>query len=143
MKPAARALALAAMAGTLCAASVFAEESATTPSSDKNASAMRVVVDPETGEVRAPTSDELQALIQAEQAARAAERSTFARAAVTATAPEVMPEAKTVTRHANGMVSIRLGQESLSLVKAETDAQGKVRAVHANETSSVAPAQEK
>jgi hypothetical protein len=143
MKPAVRALALVAMAGTLCAASVFAEESAT-PNRDKNANAMRVVVDPETGEVRAPTSDELQALIQAEQAARAAERSTFARAAATAaTAPDVMPEAKTVTRHKNGMVSIRLGQESLSLIKAETDAQGRVRAVHTNETSSVAPAQEK
>lgn len=143
MKPAARAVALAAMAGTLCAASVFAEESATKPNSNPDASAMRVVVDPETGEVRAPTHEELLALIEAERAARAARSSGRARAAQAATAPEVMPEAKAIERHPNGMVSIKLSQESLSVVKLEADANGKARTVHANETSSVAPAQEK
>jgi len=145
MKPAARAVALAAMAGTLCAASVFAEEPAVTPNPDKSASAMRVVVDPETDESRAPTPDELRALVEAEQAVRATERSMRARTAApaTATAPEVFPEVKTVKRHPNGMVSIQLSQESLSVVKAATDEQGNVRTVHANEAPSVATAEEK
>lgn len=142
MKPKACAVALVAMAGTLCAASVFAEESAAPPTSNKTASAMRVVVDPETGEVRAPTEEELLALIQAEQAARATQRSARALASQAATAPNVLPQAKAVHRHPNGMVSIQLSQESLSVVKVETDANGKARTVHANETSSVAPAQE-
>jgi hypothetical protein len=142
MKPAARAVAVVAMAGTLCAASVFAEESAKTPTSD-HSSAMRVVVDPETGELRAPTHEELRALIEAEQAARAAERSARTASRAAATAPEVLPATKTVQRHANGMVSIRLSQESLSVVKVATDEHGKVRAVHANESTPVAPAQEK
>src|SRR5688572_18734016 len=67
MKPKACAVAFVAMAGTLCAASVFAEESATAPSS-KDTSALRVVVDPETGEVRAPTAEELNKQLARESA---------------------------------------------------------------------------
>lgn len=114
-----------------------------TPNPKSDASSLRVVVDPETGEVRAPTHEELLALIEAEKAARAAQSSARARSAQAATAQEVLPETKSIQRHPNGMVSIKLGQDSLSVVKVETDGQGKSRTVHASETSSVAPAQEK
>ncbi len=142
MKPAARAVALVAMAGTLCAASVFAEESAVKPTSNKDASSMRVVVDPETGEVRAPTQEELLALIQAEQAVRATQQTARAARSAQAAAPtDLLPEVKSVQRHPNGMLSVKLPQDSLSLVTVVTDEQGKTRTVH-SETSSVAPAQE-
>jgi hypothetical protein len=141
MKPAACAAALVAAAGTFCAASVFAEDSATTPPQHTTSNSVRVVVDPDTHAVRAPTAEELKALIQAENAARASAR-TSARAAAAAPT-QVLPAERQIVRHANGMVSVRLGQESLSLVKAATDANGKVRAVHGSETASALPQEEK
>jgi len=146
MKSAARTVAFVAMAGTLCASSiVFADESIKTPPPDTN-SAMRVVVDPETGEVRAPSADELVALIQAENAARAAESSArvgLRAAAATSANLNVLPETKSVQRHANGMVSVKMSQDSLSLVTAETAANGKTKLGHAGEISSHSSAQEK
>jgi hypothetical protein len=141
MKPAARAAALIAAAGTFCAASVFAEDSATTPPQRNTSNSVRVVVDPDTRAVRAPTAEELKALIEAENAARASART--ARAAAAAAPTQVLPAERQIVRHANGMVSVQLSQESLSLVKAGTDANGKVRTVHGNETVSALPQEEK
>ena len=142
MKPAVRAVALVAMAGALCTAqAVLAEESAQAPSPKDTSSALRVVVDPDTGEVRAPTSDELEALVKAQAAAQAAQRS--ARASVNAAATQILPAEKQVVRHANGMVSVQLSQESLSLVKVETDANGKTRTTHVGEPSTRLPQEDK
>ena len=135
MKPKACAVALVAMAGTLCAASVLAEDSAKAPISKDSNSAMRVVVDPETGEVRAPNAQELEAQLAREQAAPAAARS-IARAAAP-TAKQVLPAEKVIQRHANGMVSVRMSQDSLSLLRA-TNENGKVKIEHANEAPHVA-----
>jgi hypothetical protein len=146
MKPAVRAVAFVAMAGALCTShAVVAEESAKSPAPKDTSSAMRVIVDPDTREVRAPTADELQALIEAEQAVRAAERSARASARFVAPAAptDVLPTEKQVVRHTNGMVSVRLPQESLSLVKLETDAKGKLRATHADEVSTRLPQEDK
>jgi hypothetical protein len=141
MKPAVRAVALVAMAGALCTAqNVLAEEPAKAPTS-KDTSALRVVVDPDTGEVRAPTSDELEALVKAQEAASAARSS--ARAAAPAAATQILPAEKQIVRHANGMVSVQLSQESLSLIKAETDANGKTRTTHVGEVSTQLPQENK
>ena len=143
MKRAPRAVAIAAMVGSLCVSSVLAEEAAQ-PVPGDTSSSLRVVIDPQTGQARAPTPEELQALIEAERAARAAESSarTALRAAPAATAPEVFPTEKSVQRHPNGMVSVRLPQESLTLLKITTDENGNVLLVHAKETP-VAHAEEK
>ena len=132
MKSKACAVALVAMAGTLCAASVSAEESATPPTSKDATSAMRVVVDPETGEVRAPTPDEIRS-----QAARrnASSPAAAARSAARAAAPSsthVVPEEKSVQRHSSGMLSVKLPRDSLSLLKA-TSSNGTLEIEHSNE----------
>jgi hypothetical protein len=134
MKALQHALAMAAMAGTLCVAgTALASEPATPPKPKSTAemNAMRVMVDPETGEVRAPTDEELRALIAAEKSA--AQAQGVARSAAP-TARQVLPAQKSVVRHKNGMLSVRLSQDSLSAIKAETDASGKTRLVHQNET---------
>jgi hypothetical protein len=155
MKSAARAVALVAMAGTLCASFAFADEPAKEPA-PKNApnatpkampsatsNAMRVVVDPETGEVRAPTDDELKAQLQRERAAASAPSSLArsSRAAVQST--HVLPAEKVVQHHANGMVSVRMSQESLSMLKAKTNSNGAVKITHEGETSEHVAAEEK
>jgi hypothetical protein len=138
MKPKACAVALVAMAGTLCAASVFAEESAPTPSSNKDASTLRVVVDPETGEVRAPTADELKQQLARERAAA----TTRAARAAAPSSKQVLPAEKKLQRHSNGMLSMRLSQETLSLLKAVPQADGKLEIEHANETAQPAATEE-
>jgi hypothetical protein len=96
---------------------------------------LRVVVDPETGEVRAPTADELQALVASQEAAQAAASSArSARAAAPAASTAVLPAEKQVVRHSNGAVSVRLGLDSLSLVKIETAANGTAKTSHVGET---------
>jgi hypothetical protein len=123
-------IALGAMAGILCVSTgAGAAEPAAKPQQKQPAglNAMRVVRDAATGELRAPTTEELQALLAAEQAAR--QSTAFARSA-TPTAQQVLPAEKSIVRHANGMVSMQLSQESLSALKAMTDAQGKVHVVH-------------
>lgn len=134
MKPKACAVAFVAMAGTLCAASVFAEESATAPSS-KDTSALRVVVDPETGEVRAPTAEELNKQLARESAAAAPSglARSSARAAAAPRGKDVLPNEKVVQRHANGMISVRMSQESLSALTA-SHADGKLTVKHAEES---------
>jgi hypothetical protein len=146
MKPAVRAVAFVAMAGALCTSyAALAEDAAKSPPPEKagvpatgipaTGNAMRVVVDPETGEVRAPTADELQALVQAQEAAQAAASSArSARAAAPAASTQVLPAENQVVRHANGATSVRLGMDSLSLVKIESDATGKAQTSHVGET---------
>jgi len=138
MKPAARAVALVAMAGTLCASSLaFADDSAKSPAPKGTSNALRVVVDPESGKLRAPTPEELQAMIAAERGASAAR--TTARAAVAAsTTEQILPDTKVVKQHANGMVSARLSQDSLSMVTLTTDANGTTHLAHKGEERKVA-----
>ena len=147
MKPAVRAVALVAMAGALCTTqAVLAEESAKAPTPKESSNALRVVVDPETGEVRAPTADELQALIKAQEAASAAPsaaRSSARAAPAAAAATQILPTDKQVVRHANGMISVQLSQDSLSLVKVEKDANGKARTSHVGEVSNRLPQEDK
>jgi hypothetical protein len=127
------AAAIAAMAGSLCIAGVANADDAKAPAPTSGAemNALRVVVDKNTGRVRAPTEAELAALIAAQRAAK--ERATQARSANANRAPMIMPASKTVQRHANGMVSARLSLETLSALKVEKDAQGNTHLVHAND----------
>jgi hypothetical protein len=132
MKPAVRVIALAAMTGALCTSTaVFAEDAAKSPA-PKASNAMRVVVDSETGQLRAPTPEELRAQLARENASAANTRS--ARAAAPATSA-VLPSEKSVKRHANGMVSVKMSQESLSALKTTTDANGKTIVEHEGDST--------
>ena len=135
MKPAVRAFALVAMAGALCTSNAVLAEDAKAPASPKAGNALRVVVDPETGEVRAPTAAELQEQIARENAPAVAARSARAASAPSA----VLPAEKSVQRHPNGMLSVKMSQESLSLVAVTTDESGKTQLKHANEAAQQAP----
>jgi hypothetical protein len=138
MKPRACAVALVAMAGTLCAASVFAEESQPKPAATEGPNAMRVVVDPQTGEVRVPTTEELEAQLARERAAsETAAAARAVRATVAAPAPQVLPAEKSVQRHSNGMLSVRMSQESLSLLRATTHADGSLSVEHADDVAPI------
>ena len=135
MKPAVRAVALVAMAGALCTSNgVLAEDSAKAPAPQAS-NALRVVVDPETGAVRAPTSEELAAQIARETAPAASSARSAARVAAPAASSAVLPAEKSVQRHANGMLSVRMSQDSLSALTATTDASGKTKVKHASETA--------
>jgi hypothetical protein len=136
------AVAIAAMAGSLCVAGLAnADESqaAPTPAAATEMNSLRVVVDKNTGKVRAPTEEELAALIAAQNAAKQnAAQARTARAAGAARAPMIMPATKTVQRHANGMVSARMSANTLSALKVEHDAQGNAHLVHASEAQPTA-----
>jgi hypothetical protein len=132
MKPAVRVVAFVAMTGALCTSTaVFAEDAAKSPA-PKTSNAMRVVVDPETGQLRAPTPEELRAQLARENAPAANARS--ARAAAPATSA-VLPSEKSVKRHSNGMVSVKMSQDSLSALKATTDAKGKTVIKHEGDSA--------
>lgn len=131
MKRVSHVVALAAMTGSLSITAWADPAPEAKPAADSaQMSSLRVVRDPETGELRAPNSEELKALIAAEQQARAARQAarTTARAAEN-TAPEVLPATRSVQRHKNGMVSVKLGQESLTAIKAQSTPDG-VKLVH-------------
>lgn len=144
MKRLSRVIALAAMAGSLSVGGGALAEEAAATGTDASAStnALRVVRDEATGELRAPNAEELKALIAAEQAARAARVSARARS-TQAAITDVMPAEKSVVRHANGMVSVRLGQESLTAIKAQPAEDGKVRIVHGHEEAAATSRVEK
>jgi hypothetical protein len=132
MKSAVRVIALAAVTGALCTSMVaFAEDAAKSPA-PKTSNAMRVVVDPETGELRAPTPEELRAQLARENAPATNARS--ARAATSASSA-VLPSERTIKRHSNGMVSVRMSQESLSALKVATDAEGKTIVKHEGDSA--------
>jgi hypothetical protein len=142
MKGLRQAVAIAAMAGSLCVAALAsADESkaAPDPAAAPQMDALRVVVDKKTGKVRAPTEEELTALVAAQNAAKQnAAQARTAHAATTVHAPMIMPATKTVERHGNGMVSARMSASTLSALKVETDAQGHARLVHAEEAHQTA-----
>ena len=142
MKRVSHVIALAAVTGFL-SITAWADPPAAAKSTEGGAqmSSLRMVRDPATGEMRAPTTEELKGLLEAERQARAAQASSRARS-VQNTAPEVLPAEKSVVKHANGMVSVKLGQESLTAIKAETTPNG-VRVVHADETAAAPVRMEK
>ncbi|MFL6548027.1 MAG: post-PEP-CTERM-1 domain-containing protein [Povalibacter sp.] len=134
MKRVSHVIALAAMTGSL-SITAWADPDTTAKPAEHSAqmSSMRVVRDAATGEFRAPTTEELKGLLEAERQAREARMSARSRAPQN-TAPDVLPAEKTVVRHANGMVSVKLSQESLTAIKAQNTPNG-VRVVHAEETA--------
>ncbi len=83
----------------------------------------RAVRDTVTGKLRAPSEDELKAMIESERAARTARGQS-------ATAGPVAP--MIVRQHAGGMRSAVLGPEYLSTLKAERQSDGKLVIRHAN-----------
>ena len=144
MKPVVLTVALAAMVGALCTIqTVLAEEPGKAPAPKAASNALRVVVDPDTGEVRAPTSEELEALVKAQEAASASQRSARSTARAAAAETQILPAEKQIVRHANGMLSVQLSQESLSLITVETDANGKARTSHVGEVSKQLPQENK
>lgn len=132
MKPAARAVAFAAMASTLCASVAFADDAAQAPVRSDASHALRVVIDPETGKLRAPTAAELQAQTERKNAAAASKAAPSAARAASRKSNQILPGQKELRHHANGMSSVRLSHESLSLLKATT-ANGKVEVLHEGE----------
>ena len=140
MKSKACAVALVAMAGTLCAASVIAEESAPAPTSKDATSAMRVVVDPETGEVRVPTAEEVRAQAARQNARASAPASRSARAAAPSST-QIVPDEKAVQRHSSGMVSVKMPRDSLSLLRA-TQSEGKLEVEHTHEAAAPVASEE-
>jgi hypothetical protein len=118
----------AALAATLAAPCALADESASTMDS------MRVVRDKETGKLRAPSHDELKAMLAAEKAARKARGE-----------PETAAEAKPVEvrEYASGMRAAVLGPEFLVTVEAHRDADGNLVVRHTDpaEEHSVKPAE--
>lgn len=85
---------------------------------------MRVVRDAQTGELRAPNSEELRAMLAQEKAAKLARK---ARGEV-----EALPQETTVRTHASGMKSATLGEEHLVQVVATRDESDKLLVKHAN-----------
>lgn len=90
-----------------------------------DAQALRVVRDKQTGKLRAPTADELKTM----QAAERAER----RARGLPESPESQP--LVVTRHADGMLSVKLGPEHMMTLKGERQPDGSVRRFHPDGTT--------
>lgn len=84
------------------------------------ASAMRVVLDPKTGELRAPTAAEAQAFEKAEAALRAANQSASGK---TATKPVGGVE----IRYADGTVERTLGEEDMMYSVVSTDEKGDLK----------------
>jgi hypothetical protein len=127
------------MSGALSAdeaAAPASQKSVAKPAPEMNA--MRVVRDTQTGELRAPTTEELKALQEAEGEARQA-RKPSPTPSSEKYAPDVVPAEKSIVRHANGMVSMRLSQDSLTAIKAVPDASGKPRIAHDDATTDAQP----
>jgi hypothetical protein len=119
----------AALAAILAAPGVLADD--TQASMD----AMRVVRDKDSGALRAPNSEELRAMMEAEKADRAARRALGEK--------RLLPEQVIVRTFASGMKSAQLSEEYLVNVVATRDADGKLVVSHANPADEhVAPAHE-
>jgi hypothetical protein len=84
------------------------------------AQSVRAVRDKATGKLRAPTADEIEAMESQERTDRKARG-----------LPETAdPKSLTITRHANGMRSARLGPEFLMSLRGERRSDGSVRRFH-------------
>ena len=127
MKRVSQIIALAAMTGSLSiTAWADTPPAAKSPEAGAQMNSLRMVRDPATGELRAPTTEELKGLLEAERQARAAQASSRS---ARSTTRAILPAEKKVVKHKNGMASVRLGQDSLTAIKAETTPEG-VRIVH-------------
>jgi hypothetical protein len=107
----------AALAATLAAPVVLADDTATT------ADALRVVRDKETGQLRAPSQGELKQLLDEEKAARKARGE-----------PEPAADAQPVEvrEYGDGMKAAVLGPEFFVTVLVERDENGELVIRHAN-----------
>lgn len=112
-----------ALAYAACSASAYAGDAPTPsttaaapPNATDTASAKRVVRDKQTGKLRAPTEDELQEMIAAENAARASQ--------ITTRAPLV------VRQYPNGMRGAVLGPEYLLSLNAKRKPDGTIVLSH-------------
>lgn len=85
---------------------------------------LRVVRDKLTGELRAPDSEELKAMVEAEKADKAARKGKEAGAMPEAGEPLVVKE------HANGMKSAQLSEEYLVNLEAQRSANGALTLSH-------------
>jgi hypothetical protein len=94
------------------AAAVLAAACAVGPALAAGESGMVVAIDAETGQLRAPTADEMKAL---QAAGKTSGRSTGRTAA-----------ARVEVTHANGAVELELGEEAMMYSVARVNAQGKV-----------------
>ena len=115
------ALALAASAGAVTAADTPAPNTQAQPAAAAQAESRRAVRDKATGKLRAPTSEEAEAMRASESAARAARGAAE-------------PGAKTgplrVVQHGGGMRSAVLGAEYLVTLKAQRRADGSLDISH-------------
>jgi len=104
----------AALVGVLAAPGTFAADTT---------EALRVVRDKQTGQLRAPNSDELKEMLEAEKADRMARGK-----------PESAAEAQPVQvrTHASGMKSAVLGEDFLVSVEAHRDTNGNLVMKHAD-----------
>lgn len=125
-----RTLALTLVAGAahlMSAGAATATEPPTTAAADPaaQAQALRVVRDKATGRLRAPTDDELKAMVASERAARKARG-----------LPELEVQTPLVVRkHAGGMRSAKLGPEYMMTLQGERQADGSIRSFHPDGTS--------
>ena len=96
---------------------------------------LRAVRDKDSGELRAPNSEELRAMIEAEKADRAARTARGDK--------QSLPEQVILRTFASGMKSARLSEEYLVNVVATRDTDGNLVVSHANPADEhVAPANE-
>ena len=115
-------LGIAATAAQPVQAAPPEQANAATASTPAQAQARRVVRDKETGKLRAPNDEELQALLEAEQADRKARGEPE---------PELAAAgAVAVRQHANGMRSAVLGPEHMIYLKAQRTPDGKLVISH-------------
>ncbi len=116
-----------ALAGATCALPAAAADTAvplgTTAQAapSDSASGRRVFRDKETGQLRAPTDDELKTMLEEERAARAARGQPE---------PTVSSAPLIVRQHANGMRSAVLGPDFLVSIKVERRPDGKLAMTH-------------
>lgn len=113
-------LGIAATAAQPVQAAPPEQANAATASTPAQAQARRVVRDKETGKLRAPNDEELQALLEAERADRTARGEPEPTAAA----------AVAVRQHANGMRSAVLGPEHMIYLKAQRTPDGKLVISH-------------
>jgi hypothetical protein len=127
------ALALAAALAPATAAEPSPATAAPAPA-EPAAQALRAVRDKETGRLRAPNTEEMKEMIEAERA----ERKARGQAEPSATKTPIA-----IRTHANGMKSAVLGPDFHATLVAERDADGKLRVKHLNPANEHAAPQSK
>lgn len=110
-------LVAAALAATLATPAVLAQDA------EASTDALRVVRDKQTGQLRAPNSEELKQMLEAEKADRKARGKPE---------PSANPQPVQVRTYANGMKAAVLGPEFLVSLEAQRDADGNLTVRHAD-----------